>query len=127
MHYRWLSVLSALTVAPLAGLATPLASPWHDVRVKHAWKAVPDNWESLGPPPPGTATDLYVALRPHHEDALIDALYEVSTPGHPKFVLSITPPPWCTYMCRCTFEDMAHTFQRRGLPSLSRRTQTRSS
>ena len=89
--YRWLSVLSILTVAPLAGFATPLASPWDDVRVKHAWKSAPDDWESLGHPPSDATTDLYIALKPQNEDALIDALYEVSTPGHPKYLLYNTP------------------------------------
>ena len=90
-RYRWISVLYILTVAPLAGFATPLASHWDDVRVKHAWMATPDNWESLGLPSSDTTTDLYIGLKPKNEDALIDALYEVSTPGHPKYVLSNTP------------------------------------
>jgi tripeptidyl-peptidase-1 len=80
-----ISVLSVLTVLPLAGLATSLASSWDDVRVMHAWEAVPDNWESLGPPHSNTTIDLFVALKAHNENALIDALYEVSPPGHPKY------------------------------------------
>jgi hypothetical protein len=87
MHFH-LSVLSVLSVLSLAGLATPLASPWDDLRVMHAWKAVPDNWESLGLPHSNTTIDLFMALKPHNENALIDALYEVSTPGHPKYGLS---------------------------------------
>ncbi|KAI9451810.1 subtilisin-like protein [Lactarius psammicola] len=85
MRFSRLFVLSIPTVPPLAGLATPLAQPWDDMSVKHAWKAVPDNWESLGPPLPGTEIDLYVALEPHNESALVDALYDVSTPGNPKY------------------------------------------
>jgi len=34
--------------------------------------------------------DLRIALKPHSENALIDALYEVSKPGHPKYVLFTT-------------------------------------
>ena len=90
-RYRRISVLSILTVAPLAGFATPLASHWDNVRVKHAWKATPDNWESLGLPPSHATTDLYIGLKPQNEDALIDSLYEVSTPGHPKYLLYNTP------------------------------------
>ena len=91
MRYHWLSFHSFLTtVAHLTGLVTPLASIWDDVRVKHAWKAVPDNWESLGPPHPATTIDLFVALKPQNESALTDALYEVSTPGNPKYILSNT-------------------------------------
>jgi hypothetical protein len=69
---------------------TPIA--WHDMRVKHAWHAVPDNWESLGRPAAGTIIDLYIALKPHQESALIDALYEVSDPDHSRHVLFSTPP-----------------------------------
>jgi hypothetical protein len=69
---------------------TPIA--WHDMRVKHAWHAVPDNWESLGHPAAGTIIDLYIALKPHQESALIDALYEVSDPDHSRHVLFSTPP-----------------------------------
>ncbi|KAH9054785.1 Pro-kumamolisin, activation domain-containing protein [Lactarius vividus] len=63
----------------------PLA-PWADVRVKHAWRSVPGNWETLGCPSAGTTIDLYIALNPHQEDALIDALYQVSDPKHPRHV-----------------------------------------
>ena len=86
------SVLSILATMVLAtGLATPVAPPWDDVRVKHAWNTVPAEWESLGPPPTSTTIDLHVALKPHNENALIEALYDVSTPGHPKKVPSNTP------------------------------------
>ena len=91
MRYHWLSIQSFLTVAHLTGLVASLASPWDDMRVKHAWKAVPDNWESLGPPHPETTIDLFVALKSQNENALTDALYEVSTPGNPKYILSNTP------------------------------------
>ncbi|KAH9161626.1 subtilisin-like protein [Lactarius sanguifluus] len=85
MRYRWLSVLFVLTVASLTCLAIPLAQPWHDISVKHAWNAVPHNWECLGPPAPGITIDLHVALQPKEENVLREALYEVSTPGHPKY------------------------------------------
>ncbi len=69
-----------------------LAPPWDDIRVKHIWDTVPHNWETLGHPPAGTTIDLHLALTPHHENALIDALYEVSDPRSPKHVLSNSPP-----------------------------------
>ncbi|KAH9172024.1 subtilisin-like protein [Lactarius sanguifluus] len=84
MRYHWLYVLSFLTATPLAHFATPLA-PWGDVRVKHAWSSVPANWETLGCPSAGTTIDLYIALNPRHDNALIDALYEVSDPKHPRY------------------------------------------
>ncbi|KAH9170796.1 subtilisin-like protein [Lactarius sanguifluus] len=84
MRYHWLYVLSFLTAAPPADFATPLAL-WGDMRVKHTWSAVPANWETLGCPSAGTTIDLYIALNPHQEDALIDALYEVSDPKHPRY------------------------------------------
>ncbi|KAH9005361.1 subtilisin-like protein [Lactarius deliciosus] len=85
MRYHWLYyVLSFLTAAPLADFATPLA-PWGDMRVRHTWSAVPEDWETLGCPSAGTTIDLYIALIPHQENALIDALYEVSDPKHPRY------------------------------------------
>ncbi|KAH9171901.1 subtilisin-like protein [Lactarius sanguifluus] len=55
------------------------------MRVRHTWSAVPDNWETLGCPSAGTTMDLYIAPNPHQENALIDALYEVSDPKHPRY------------------------------------------
>ncbi|KAH9053091.1 subtilisin-like protein [Lactarius vividus] len=75
MRHHWLYVLSFLTATPLANFATPLA-PWGNVRVKHAWSSIPANWDTLGCPSAGTTIDLYIALNPHQEDGLIDALYQ---------------------------------------------------
>ncbi|KAH9064052.1 subtilisin-like protein [Lactarius vividus] len=88
MHYLILSVLFTLAAVTLGCLATPR---WDDLIVKHAWKAVPESWECLGLPPAGTVINLHIALKPHRENALVEALYEVSSPGHPKHVLSTTP------------------------------------
>lgn len=85
MCYPWLSVLFVLIVASLTALATPLPQPWHDISVKHAWKTVPHNWECLGPPPTGITIDLHIALQPKEGNVLMEALYEVSTPGRPKY------------------------------------------
>ena len=80
----WLSVLSILAVISL-GLATPTLLRWDDMRSKHSWDAIPEKWECQGHPPTDTTIDLRVALKAHRENALIDALYEVSDPGHPKY------------------------------------------
>ncbi|KAI9451470.1 subtilisin-like protein [Lactarius psammicola] len=85
MHYHWFFVLSILFAAPPADLATPPATLWGDNRVMHTWNSVPANWKSLGPPPAGTTIDLYIALQPHREDALIEALCEVSNPRHQRY------------------------------------------
>ncbi|KAF8267936.1 peptidase S8/S53 domain-containing protein [Lactarius quietus] len=74
MYYYGLSVLSCLSY-----------HVWDDIRVKHTWNTVPSNWEILGPPPSNTTIDLHIGLLPQSENALIDALYEVSTPGHSKY------------------------------------------
>ncbi|KAH9168520.1 subtilisin-like protein [Lactarius sanguifluus] len=84
MHFHLLSVLSVLAFGPLSGLATPFASHWDDLRTKHTWNSVPENWQDLGHPPAGTTIDLHIALKAQNENALIDALIEVSSPGHPK-------------------------------------------
>ena len=81
-----LSVLSITVLAASLGLATPLSPRWDDMRVKHSWPSVPDKWECQGHPPAGSTIDLRVALKPNRESALIDALYEVSDPKHPKYV-----------------------------------------
>jgi tripeptidyl-peptidase-1 len=59
--------------------------------VKHKWIHIPDNWVTLGHPPGDATFDLHIALKPDRETALIDALQEVSQPGHPKHVLFTTP------------------------------------
>ncbi|KAH9036760.1 subtilisin-like protein [Lactarius deliciosus] len=61
------------------------------MRIKHSWNVVPENWESLGNPLSGTTIDLYVALKAQRENALIDTLYQVSDPNHPRHVYSATP------------------------------------
>ncbi|KAI9436568.1 Pro-kumamolisin, activation domain-containing protein [Lactarius indigo] len=85
MRYHQLSLLYVLAVGPLANFARSLAPPWDDIRVKHTWDSVPLNWETLGPPPAGTTIDLHISLKAHHENGLIDALYEVSDPRSPKY------------------------------------------
>ncbi|KAH9005344.1 subtilisin-like protein [Lactarius deliciosus] len=84
-HPLRLSVLSILAAGPLCGLATPLAPRWNETKVKHAWHAIPENWVDLGHPSAGTTIDLHLALKSHDEDALIDALYEISDPNHPRY------------------------------------------
>ncbi|KAH9056379.1 subtilisin-like protein [Lactarius vividus] len=84
MRFHPLSALSVLTFKPLSGLATPLASHWDDLRTKHTWNSIPENWHNLGHPPADTIIDLHIALKAQDENALIDALIEVSSPGHPK-------------------------------------------
>ncbi|KAH9063919.1 subtilisin-like protein [Lactarius vividus] len=85
MRCHQLSVISVLAVVPFANIAKPLVPPWDDLRVKHTWSTVPPNWESLGHPSAGTTIDLHFALKPYHENALVDALYEVSDPKSPKY------------------------------------------
>ncbi|KAH8999904.1 subtilisin-like protein [Lactarius hatsudake] len=85
MRFHWPYLLSVLFAVPLADRATCLPSLWGDKRVKHTWDTLPDNWESLGPPPADTTIDLYIALKPHSENALIEALYQVSDPGHERY------------------------------------------
>ncbi|KAH9052981.1 subtilisin-like protein [Lactarius deliciosus] len=84
MCYHLLSVFYAVAAVPLGCFATLLAPRWDDVRVKHAWEAIPENWESLGIPSTDTTINLHLALKPHRETALVTALYEVSSPGHSK-------------------------------------------
>ena len=84
---------SVLTAALLTGLKTTLPSTWDNTLVKHKWDIIPDNWVTLGHPPNDTTIDFHIALKPKRESALIDALHEVSQPGHPKHVLFTAPLP----------------------------------
>ncbi|KAH8993825.1 subtilisin-like protein [Lactarius hatsudake] len=84
MRFHPLSVLSLLAPGPLSSLATPFASHWDDYRPKHIWNSVPESWRNLGHPPADTTIDLHIALKAKNENALLDALIEVSSPGHPR-------------------------------------------
>ncbi|KAH9051099.1 peptidase S8/S53 domain-containing protein [Lactarius vividus] len=81
MCYCYIPLLFLLSTVPLHGIAT---SPWDDMRSKHSWKYNPDNWEYLGLPTADTTIDLYIALKPYRENALVVALNEVSDPRHPR-------------------------------------------
>lgn len=96
MRYHQTLVLFAIATFPRRSLTTP---SWDDMHTKHSWTTVPSNWESIGCPPAGTTIDLYVALKPHHENALIDVLYEVSDPTHRKHVLYTIPFRTHILMC----------------------------
>ncbi|KAH9027944.1 subtilisin-like protein [Lactarius pseudohatsudake] len=80
-----LSVLATLSALLLCGFATPLTSRWGRMKVKHAWDTVPKNWQSLGHPSNQTTVDLHLALKSHREDALVEALYQVSDPKHSRY------------------------------------------
>ncbi|KAH9178181.1 subtilisin-like protein [Lactarius sanguifluus] len=88
MRYQLLSVFFAVAAVPLGCFATLPASRWDNMRVQHAWEAVPENWESLGIPSAGTTINLQLALKPRREKALVRALYEVSSPGQYDLHLS---------------------------------------
>ncbi|KAH9001905.1 subtilisin-like protein [Lactarius hatsudake] len=73
--YHLLSVLPILATGPVDSLAAPLTRLWDAKK----------DWENLGHLAVDTTIDLYLALKPQHENALIDALLEVSTPERPKY------------------------------------------
>ncbi|KAF8259419.1 subtilisin-like protein [Lactarius quietus] len=83
MRYHPFSVTTLFFA--LRSLAKQLSPPWDDMRIHHSWDNVPTDWEDYGHPPSDTTITLYVALQSHHENALIDALYEVSDPEHSRY------------------------------------------
>ncbi|KAH9026302.1 Pro-kumamolisin, activation domain-containing protein [Lactarius deliciosus] len=85
-----ISVLFVLATSLLGGHPKRLSLPWDDMRIKHSWNAVPKNWVAMGPPPPDLTIDLYIAVKPRRENALVDTLYEVSQPGHPRYRAHLT-------------------------------------
>ena len=89
-HFR-LSSLFFLIAVPLTALAASIA-PWDDMQVKHSWNDLPADWENLGHPSAGTTIDIDIALKPHQESAVVDALSEISNPMHPRHVLLATTP-----------------------------------
>ena len=95
MRYPWLSTLSFLIV--LISNVMTAAVHWDEVLVKHTWNTIPANWESLGNATAASVINLYIALKPDRESALIDALFEVSNPENPKQVhLALFHP--CLYL-----------------------------
>ncbi|KAH9062396.1 subtilisin-like protein [Lactarius vividus] len=90
MHYHCIFVLSILAAGLLGSFAKHLSPLWDEMHIKHSWNTVPKNWESLGRPHSGTTIDLYIALRPQRENAIVDVLYEVSQPGHPRYGVYLT-------------------------------------
>ncbi|KAH9041189.1 subtilisin-like protein [Lactarius hengduanensis] len=100
MRYHLISVLSVLAAILLGSLAKPFSPHWDDMRIKHSWNAVPENWESLGNPLDGITIDLYVALKAHNENALIDTLYKVSDPNHPRHVFTISSLIYGVYLSK---------------------------
>ena len=105
MHIYLIIVLATHAVVPLVGYAARPSPHWDDMRLQHSWSAVPEDWEYSGPPPTSTTIDLYVALMPRRKDALIQALNEVSSPGHPKYIFSTSTPfsHACTHVSHCRY------------------------
>ena len=96
--YYWL-VLFCLIAVPLTSLATLLNARWEDVQVRHTWETVPGNWEIMGAPLAGSTIDIRIALKPHRDNALIEALYKVSSPDHPK---QVSPSLLCAHRLTST-------------------------
>ena len=103
MWYSWVSTLSFLIALILADSATT-AVHWDEVLVKHTWNTIPANWKSLGNATAAGVINLYIALKPDRESALIDALFEVSNPENPKHVLLATLPPVPLFTCLTSFQ-----------------------
>ncbi|KAH8983901.1 subtilisin-like protein [Lactarius hatsudake] len=121
MRCHLISVLFVLAASLLGSLAKPFSPRWHDMRIKHSWNSVPENWECLGNPLSGTTIDLYVALKAHRENALIDTLHQVSNPNHPRYgkylsdeqVAELVSPP------SGTLELVSSWLEHHGIPSSS--------
>ncbi|KAF8272786.1 subtilisin-like protein [Lactarius quietus] len=84
------SVLSFLATVLLVCYAKPISPNWGDMHTVHSWNNVPENWMNLGHPTDDTTINLHIALRPHRESALIDALYEVSDPNNLRYGAHLT-------------------------------------
>ena len=105
--YRLLPVFSILATGPITGLAAPHTQRWGRMKVKHSWNAVPQYWESLGHPSADSSIDLYLALKPQHENAIIDTLLEVSDPRHERYVGHRPIHARTTHLCHLPVADTA--------------------
>ena len=103
MLYHWFFALSFITVVLLGDFAMA-ESHWDEMLVKHTWNDVPANWESLGNTTAKAIIKLHIALKHNREGALIDTLYEVSNPEHPRHVVFTTPPLATSFMCAAPFQ-----------------------
>ncbi|KAH8983887.1 subtilisin-like protein [Lactarius hatsudake] len=92
MHYHCISVLFVIALVLLGSLAKPLSPPWDDMHIKHSRNTVLKDWEALGRPPSGTTIDLYIALRPQCENAVVNTLYEVRTRPSKEQVADLVAP-----------------------------------
>ena len=109
MPHLWLFVLFFLAAVSLTDVAT-LVIPWDDMKIKHTWNAIPINWETLGHPLAGSTIHLHIVLEPHRENALNDAVSEISDPNHSRHLLLTIPPPAPLLTCA------AAPFQISGIP-----------
>jgi hypothetical protein len=126
MRFHRIFVLSILTLAAV-GLATPHSPHWDDMRSKHSWSVIPEDWECSGPPPTGTTIDLDGA-----QASLRGRLDSGALPGQHSWAskvcllchaLSLA----CTHMSRCSIADIVHIYPGSRSLSLSLRIQTPSS
>lgn len=81
-----LSLLVKAAVVARVVLATPLARRWDDFEVKHAWVDIPAGWERHADAPRDHVLNLKISLKQDKFDDLIDHLYQVSDPSHPRYV-----------------------------------------
>ena len=93
----------------LADFATA-AVQWDNMRVMHTWNSVPIGWESLGNTADGARINLHIVLQPERKNAMIDALFEVSDPSHPRHVLA-TPTLALLFTCAAPFQIWSVSFQ----------------
>ena len=102
--YHWLFTFSlCFLIATLLVDFTTAAEHWDEMLVKHSWNAVPAHWESLGNTTAGAIIELHIALKSDRENALINALFEVSDPEHQRHVLT-TPLLAPLFTCPATFQ-----------------------
>ena len=67
-----------------AVIATPFVKRWDDFNLKHGWVEIPKGWVEHGDAPADHTIDLRIGLRQDRFDELVDHLYQVSDPAHPR-------------------------------------------
>jgi tripeptidyl-peptidase I len=90
-----LLVLLSLTL-PLVSLANPTSQTqlrfgrFGPQITKHSWSEIPPKWIHLAPAPDSLSIRFRFALKQANIDSLIDNLYTISDPSHPRYGMHLT-------------------------------------
>lgn len=87
MANNWLQLLIFVPLA--CALSTPLEMRWDNFQTKHAWQEVPKGWVVHDvDAPKDHLLKMRIGLKQSGFDSLVNELYQVSDPGHTRYVVA---------------------------------------